>query len=588
MRFPIRSGGARHRRRTSRLIPAAGLVLALAGVGLSTDASLADESPSKPELLVPEGYEVVDADADADADNDGAGAEPRIIGGTDTAFSDAPFMVQLLFDRDRDGSYYFTCGGTLVAPNKVLTAAHCLHDENGVRQDWGRYGAILAGTNKLLGGWDNAEGTFVDVTRSWVRGTYDHHSADNDIAVLTLAEPVNLRTTEIADLGDDALYAPGTAGTAYGWGMTSADRETGTLASTLQRVSLPLHSDAECAANLDSVLGAGSFEKGHMVCAGPPGTGDDATGRTTCPGDSGGPLLVRGKVAGVVSWGIGTDVEACNVSGSYEVFTKVKTYAPTVEPRVNDTDLSRDGKADLFVRSASTGTGYLKKSTGSGFLAREKLTGSWSAYDVALQADMNQDGHQDFILRRRSDGDVFWRHRTPGSATWIDTRIADDWSTRKFLVAPGDVTGDRFPDLLSVTSGGTLYVYPGNGKGGYGSRITGGTGYSGYTSLRGKGDYSLDGRADLIARAKDGSVHLLRGTGKGTAPFATRVKVRDWAGYNAFAAPGDVTADGIADHVARTPGGTLYLYPGTGKAGSGIFATRIRIGTGYEQYNLWG
>jgi hypothetical protein len=64
--------------------------------------------------------------------------------------------------------------------------------------------------------------------------------------------------------------------------------------------------------------------------------------------------------------------------------------------------------------------------------------------------------------------------------------------------------------------------------------------------------------------------------------------VRTWAGYNAFDAVGDVTGDGKADFLARTPAGTLYLYPGTGKATSEIFATAVKIGTDFKQYDIFG
>lgn len=84
-------------------------------------------------------------------------------------------------------------------------------------------------------------------------------------------------------------------------------------------------------------------------------------------------------------------------------------------------------------------------------------------------------------------------------------------------------------------------------------------------------------------------MYLYKGRGKaGSGAFSSRIKVRAWGGYNAFDAVGDVTGDGKADFLARTPAGALYLYPGTGKATSEIFATRITIGTDLKQYDIFG
>jgi hypothetical protein len=58
--------------------------------------------------------------------------------------------------------------------------------------------------------------------------------------------------------------------------------------------------------------------------------------------------------------------------------------------------------------------------------------------------------------------------------------------------------------------------------------------------------------------------------------------------YHAFDAVGDSTGDGKADFLARTPGGTLCLYPGTGKASSEIFATGKSVGTDFKQYDIFG
>ncbi|WP_338785551.1 hypothetical protein [Streptomyces sp. DG1A-41] len=73
-------------------------------------------------------------------------------------------------------------------------------------------------------------------------------------------------------------------------------------------------------------------------------------------------------------------------------------------------------------------------------------------------------------------------------------------------------------------------------------------------------------------------MYLYKGTGKtGSEALSSRIVVRSaWTGYNAFDAVGDVSGDGNAEFLARTSGGTLYLYRGTGKATSEIFAPRSR------------
>lgn len=344
-----------------------------------------------------------------------------------------------------------------------------------------------------------------------------------------------------------------------------------------------MQSNTTCA----SYYGA-EFVKGHMVCAGNPATGSDTGTTSACNGDSGGPLVVNNRIVGVVSWG----VTNCVTKGAYSVFTKVGTYVGAAYPRIDDTNLSGDHKADLWVRNASTKTGYEKDSLGTSFGARQSW-GNWTGVNVVLQTDLDRDGYQDFVYRVASTGDVFWWRYLPATESWADPKqIADNWKTRTRILTPGDVTGDYLPDLLSVDSAGVLWIYPGKGNGTFAPRVKVGSGWNQYNSLRGHGDFTGDGRTDLIARStSNGSVYLYKGTGKsGAGAFSGRIKVRTWSGttYNAFDAVGDVTGDGKADFLARTPGGTLYLYKGTGKATSEIFATRISVGTDFKQYDIFG
>ncbi|WP_369193871.1 trypsin-like serine protease [Streptomyces djakartensis] len=592
------SGGGRHRRRIRFALPvaAAGIAAAVAGTLLTTSADAATSLPQptvEPAVSSPSLAELQKRVAGAMAGDDVAGRtskaslsagtvggriDPKIIGGSETTISTAPWMAQLHYYDDRGTSSTgddlgFFCGGAVVTPTKILTAAHCVKG-----YDWKNNGAVITGTSQLPDGNDVHGGTVTGVWRQWNHPSYSATTIDNDIAVLTLPVPVKATPIRMTTSGDTTSYKAGTSAKVYGWGRTSSTSDD--ISDTLKTATLPIQSDTTC-----SGAYGGDFVKGHMVCAGKPATGSDAGTTTACNGDSGGPLVVNNRIVGVVSWGV-TD---CVAKGAYSVFSKVSSYVGAAYPRLDDTNISGDHKADLWVRNASTKTGYSKDSKGTSFAARESW-GDWNDVNVVLQTDLDRDGYQDLVYRRSSDGDVFWTHFVVSSGTWSTKQIADNWKTRTRIVTPGDVTGDYLPDLLSVDSAGVMWIYPGKGNGTFATRVKVGSGWNQYNSVRGKGDFTGDGKTDLIARAKSGSaLYLYKGTGKsGSGAFSARVKVRTWDGYNAFDAPGDVTGDGKADFLARTPGGTLYLYAGTGKATSEIFATRKSVGTDFKQYDIFG
>ncbi|WP_328692688.1 trypsin-like serine protease [Streptomyces phaeochromogenes] len=574
-------------RRPVTAFPAAALALALscAGVLAAQPATAADDptgglpdanlsQPAKPAASAEELRDRIVAAAKATGetpDEASPSKSPFIIGGGETTIASAPWMVQLGYSDPATGDGYF-CGGALVAPNKVLTAAHCV-----AGLDWVGNGAVLAGTTDLD---DYATGTPAGVYRQWTHPRYNDATAQNDIAVLTLDRPLEQQWLRLAASDDSALYKAGTAATVYGWGLTSG-AEDATLSTKLKKASLPLVADATCNSAMQAVLGDDEFIEGSMACAGTPATGADEGTNSPCNGDSGGPLVVGNKIVGIVSWG----VAGCTGKGAYPVFTKVSSYAWAAQPRVDDTDLTYDGRADLLARTPSGGL-FQQDSKGTSLAQRAYQGNGWQTATWVLQADLDRDFYQDLIVRDKTDGKLYRSYMDHAVGDWTWMQISSVWGGYKSYAIPGDMTGDARPDLLAVDADGSVYLYPGRGNGEFYGKVKVVSGSWKNVKIFGHGDLSGDGKPDLLVRSTDGTLWLYRGTGKEKTPWSARIKARTGWNFTSYVSNGDVTGDGVADIMARDSAGTLWLYRGTNKPSTDLFATRTSLGTGFNQYNL--
>ncbi|MGW2077703.1 trypsin-like serine protease [Streptomyces sp. NPDC001939] len=575
----------RWRRPVTALSTAAlALALSCAGALVAHPATAADDPPGLPDASVARTANPTPSASDAElrkrvveAAKTRATPEtkpkktPFIIGGTETSISSAPWMVQLSYYDAASGDGYF-CGGTLVAPNKVLTAAHCV-----AGLDWADNGAVVAGATGLL---DSANGTVAGVWRQWNHPRYNADTIQNDIAVLTLDRPLEDQWTKLVQSNDTASYKAGTSATVYGWGLTSGAQDAD-LSATLRKVTLPLVSDSACNTAMQSVLGEDDFVEGSMFCAGTPATGADEGTKSTCSGDSGGPVVVGGRVVGIVSWG----VSGCTAKGAYPVFTKVSSYVWAAQPRIDDTDLSFDGRADLLARTPSGGL-FEQDSKGTSLATRAYQSAGWQTASWALQADLDRDFFQDLIIRDSTDGKLYRSYYDHAADAFEWMQITSVWGGYKSYAIPGDMTGDSRPDLVAVDADGSTYLYPGKGNGEfYGKVKVVDKAWKG-VKIFGRGDLTGDGKADLLVRNSSGVLYLYRGTQVEHTPFAARIQARTGWNFTSYVTSGDVTGDGIADVMARDSGGTLWLYPGTDKASSDVFGARKSLGTGFNQYNL--
>jgi trypsin len=230
-----------------------------------------------------------------------------IVGGEEADASEWPWQVALV---SRGVQF---CGGSLVSPRHVLTAAHCTEDLTASQL------SVLAGTVDL-----DAGGQRRSVTTIHQHEGYHGDTLRNDIALLELAQPFELgEGIEVVELAteaeSEALTAAGAPVFVTGWGATD-EADDGTR--LLLEAEVTAYDDTRCA-ELYAFEGEDIFGE-SQVCAGLDDGAADA-----CYGDSGGPLVGPSEATdqgfvqvGIVSWGAG-----CGRPLRPTVYTEVAAFA---------------------------------------------------------------------------------------------------------------------------------------------------------------------------------------------------------------------------------------------------------------------
>ena len=215
-------------------------------------------------------------------------------------------MVAVLNASTQEPTWAQFCGGAVIGPRRVLTAAHCVVDRSSSSVE------VLVGQTRL----SESGGRRIAVRAiSVAPGFIDGMHRNADAAVLTLAADAGVPALALAG---EVPALPATAWT-MGWGALNARASRGGnwyYADRLHELAVPVQSDDAC----ENAYGVGfrefPYTPAWLLCA---GTGDGRSG--TCWGDSGAPLVLSAPT-GWVDVGILNGGDACAAPGYFDFYVR--------------------------------------------------------------------------------------------------------------------------------------------------------------------------------------------------------------------------------------------------------------------------
>ncbi|MEU4509151.1 VCBS repeat-containing protein, partial [Nonomuraea wenchangensis] len=195
--------------------------------------------------------------------------------------------------------------------------------------------------------------------------------------------------------------------------------------------------------------------------------------------------------------------------------------------------------------------------------------------DALAKPDFSGDGKADVIARNASTKDLhlYLGNGSGGFKAGTGDAIGNNWGAFDKIFSPGDFSGDGKADVIARNSSTKdLHLYLGNGSGGFkaGTGDVIGNNWGAFDVIFSPGDFSGDGKADVIVRnASTKDLHLYLGNGSGGFKAGTGDAIgNNWGAFDVIFSPGDFSGDGKADVIVRNASTKdLHLYLGNGSGG---------------------
>ena len=281
---------------------------------------------------------------------------------------------------------------------------------------------------------------------------------------------------------------------------------------------------------------------------------------------------------------------ACPGINLYNRIPRIRELAAAAQQgwggRELESSVVASARPDLVLRRAVDGKVFLRQivptDTGGYRLGKRVPTGLLlpNADRIIKAGDWDLDGYGDLIVK--NDG-VLTLYRGIGKGKFAaPTRLATGFDRVTKLAAVGDFTGDGRPDLMGQPARGSMRIYPGAGTSGLRAS------YTAYSPIRGRnqlpiGRWDRDGAPDSLIRTRSGLVMYY---GNGPGGFTRQKSMAlPIAGYDWLIGVDDVDLTGHSDLIARTASsGQLWVIPGR----AGGFRTPVAVAGDTQEYDMVG